>query len=191
MASLPTPKRPRLAYMGNPHSISRESAAEISKRAMSQPFPWSIVVTKDVQEWFEAFALAHNTRPEFIFMGTMVTTAALMARIQVRGNYEEPTNMYAICLADPGAGKSQAFRLSITEPTRALKPPADTMRVENYTQLGLFRHLMSHDGTALPAQEEMSAFFDLVQRRQLEGSSERQLYCSLYDGGSWIKSTGK
>ena len=194
MASLPTPKCPRLAYTGNPHTITRDSAAEISKRAMSQPFPWSTVVAKDVQDWFEAFALAHNTRPEFIFMGTMVTTAALMgpkARIQVRANYEEPTNMYAICLADPGAGKSQAFRLSITEPTRALKAPADTMRVENYTQLGLFRHLKAHDGTALVAQEEMSAFFDLVQRRQLEGSSERQLYCSLYDGGSWIKSTGK
>ena len=161
---------------------------------MNHPFPWSAVVTKDVQDWFEAFAFAHNTRPEFIFMmGALVTTAALMgpkAKVRVRDNYEEPTNMYAICLTDPGAGKSQAFRLSITEPTRTLTEPAASMRVENYTQLGLFRHLQDHNGTTLVAQEEMSAFFDLLQRRQLEGSSERQLYCSLYDGSSWIKSTG-
>ena len=78
MASLPTPKRPRLTSTGNFHTISRESAAEISKRAMSQPFPWSTVVSKDVQDWIEAYALAHNTRPEFIFVGTLVTTAALM-----------------------------------------------------------------------------------------------------------------
>lgn len=64
------------------------------------------------------------------------------------------------------------------------------MCVENYTQLGLFKHLKDHEGTALLAQEEMSAFFDLVQRRQLEGSSEQQLYYSLYDGGSWVKITG-
>ena len=127
-------------------------------------------------------------------MGALVSTAAIMgpkAKVRVSSRYEEPTNLYAICLAEPGAGKSQAFKLVMTEPIHSLKEPTGSMRVENYTQLGLFKHLKDHDGRALIAQEEMSAFFDLVQRRQLEGSSERQLYCSLYDGGSWIKSTGK
>ncbi len=187
MASGPTPKRPRLMYATNVHSISRDAAVEISKRAMSHSLPWSSVVPSDIRDWLEAFALAHNTRPEFIFMGALVSTAAIMgpkAKVRVSSRYEEPTNIYAICLAEPGAGKSQAFKLVMTEPIYALKEPSGSMRVENYTQLGLFKHLKDHDGKALIAQEEMSAFFDLVQRRQLEGSSERQLYCSLYDGGS-------
>ena len=194
MASGPTPKRPRLMYATNVHSISRDAAVEISKRAMSHSLPWSSVVPSDIRDWLEAFALAHNTRPEFIFMGALVSTAAIMgpkAKVRVSSRYEEPTNIYAICLAEPDAGKSQVFKLVMTEPIHALKEPSGSMRVENYTQLGLFKHLKDHDGKALIAQEEMSAFFDLVQRRQLEGSSERQLYCSLYDGESWIKSTGK
>jgi hypothetical protein len=64
------------------------------------------------------------------------------------------------------------------------------MIVDDYTRQGLFKHLKDHGGRALVAQEEMTAFFDLVQKRQLEGSGERQLYCRLYDGGKWIKSTG-
>ena len=108
MASGPMPKRPRLMCLSNMHNISRENAMEIARRAMNQPFPWSSVVPKEVQEWTEAFALAHNTRPEFVFMGSLVSTAAIMgpkAKIRVFSTYQEPTNLYVICLADPGAGK--------------------------------------------------------------------------------------
>ena len=135
MASGPTPKRPRLMCLSNMHNISRENAMEIAGRAMNQLFPWSSVVPKEVQEWIETFALAHNTCPEFVFMGSLVSTAAIMgpkAKIHVRSTYQEPTNLYVICLADLGAGKSQAFRLSMTEPIYALKEPVSSMRVENY-----------------------------------------------------------
>ena len=47
-----------------------------------------------------------------------------------------------------------------------------------------------HEGRALLAHEEMGAFFDLVQKRQLEGCAERKLYCRLYDSGHWTSSTG-
>lgn len=79
--------------------------------------------------------------------------------------------MYAICLAYPGAGKSQAFRLSISDPVSHLMEPACSMMVDDYTQQGLFKHLKEHDGRALVAQEEMTAFFDLVQKRQMENAS--------------------
>ena len=96
MASGPTPKRPRLMYTTNVHSISRDAAVEISKRAMSHSLPWSSVVPSDIRDWLEAFALAHNTRPEFIFMGALVSTAAIMgpkAKVRVSSRYEEPTNI--------------------------------------------------------------------------------------------------
>ena len=64
------------------------------------------------------------------------------------------------------------------------------MLVDDYTKRGLFNHLQRHNGRALLTHEEMGAFFDLVQKRQLEVCAERQLYCRLYDGGQWTTSTG-
>ena len=65
------------------------------------------------------------------------------------------------------------------------------MIVDDYTRQDLCKCLANRNGHALVAQEEMTAFFDLLQRRQMEGQGERQLYCRFYDGGDWIKSTGE
>ena len=62
--------------------------------------------------------------------------------------------------------------------------------VDDYTRRGLFNHLLTHDDRALCAHEEMSALFDTIQKRQLELSGERQLYCCLYDAGKWTNVTG-
>ena len=90
-------------------------------------------------------------------MGALVSTAAIMGpktKVRFCSTYEEPSNPYLICLAEPGARKSQAFRLSITEPLYTLHEPSASMQAENYTQLELFKHLKDHD---------VSAFFDVVQ----------------------------
>ena len=78
--------------------------------------------------------------------------------------------------------------LSIT-PSSTGAPMSDIM-VDDYTRRGLFNHLLTHDGRALCAHEEMSALFDTIQKRQLELSGERQLYCRLYGGGKWTNVTG-
>jgi hypothetical protein len=109
MATPPAAKRARLLSL---HSPSRETAIAVSQKAMSHHLPWDAVMPSKVHSWIEAFSLAHNTRPEFVFMGAVVTVAAIMgpnARVHIHSTYEEPTNMYAICLAHPGAGKSQTF----------------------------------------------------------------------------------
>ena len=63
--------------------------------------------------------------------------------------------------------------------------------VDDYTRCGLFNHLQSHQSRALVAHNEMSALFNIIQKRQLELiSSERQLYCCLYDAGKWTNITG-
>ena len=62
--------------------------------------------------------------------------------------------------------------------------------VDDYTRRGLFNHLQLHNSRALCAHEEMSALFDTIQKRQLELSGERQLYCHLYDAGKWTNITG-
>ena len=62
--------------------------------------------------------------------------------------------------------------------------------VDDYTRRGLLNHLQSYENRALCAHEEMSALFDTIQKRQLELSDERQLYCRLYDAGKWTNITG-
>ena len=62
--------------------------------------------------------------------------------------------------------------------------------MDDYTRRGLSYYLQSHDSRALCAHEEMSALFDTIQKRQLELSGERQLYCCLYDAGNWTNITG-
>ena len=70
----PHPKRARLAIA---HSITRETAIKVTQNAMEHSLPWEDVMPARVHKWIESFALAHNTRPEFIFMGAIVTTAAI------------------------------------------------------------------------------------------------------------------
>ena len=62
--------------------------------------------------------------------------------------------------------------------------------VDDYTRRGLFNHLQSHENRALCVHEEMSALFDTIQKRQLQLSGERQLYCRIYDAGKWTNITG-
>lgn len=190
MSTPPPAKRLLLSFSNTMH-------ADISKvvlDAQAVRFPWKEAVPENIGKWFHTYAKSHNTAPEYVFMGALVTTASIMGPrsfVKVRDTYQEPTNLYAICVGYPGSGKSQAYRMTIRDPLQSLEPPMSAMLVDDYTKRGLFKHLQSHEGRALLAHEEMGAFFDLVQKRQLEGNAERQLYCRLYDGGQWVTSTGK
>ena len=157
MLTPPHPKRERLSITHSANHVSREKALIVTQNAMEHSLPWDDVMPTLVHEWMESFALAHNTRPEFVFMGALVTTAVIMGpktKVRVCSTYEEPTNIYAICLADPGAGKSQAFRLSISEPLSKLNQPACNMLVDEYTRQGLFKHLLEKEMLFLPCSKK-------------------------------------
>jgi hypothetical protein len=72
--------------------------------------------------------------------------------------------------------------LAVERPIRKLPDPADSVIVNDFTRKGLFQHLVAHEGRALIAHSEMSSFYELILKRQQEGSGERQLFCRLYDG---------
>ncbi len=193
ISSMASPPAKRLFSPTSHSHITQGDVSKVVLEAQSVPFPWTDAVPKKIHTWFETYAKSHNTAPEYVFIGALVTTAAIMGPksfVQVRKTYQEPTNLFAISVGFPGSGKSQAYRMTVSEPLQALESPMSNMLVDDYTKRGLFKHLQSHDGRALLAHEEMGAFFDLVQKRQLEGNAERQLYCRLYDGGQWVSSTG-
>ena len=173
-------------------SQSLDIAQKIMMEVVDITFPREEAVPLNTREWIEVFAKSHNTVPEYVFMGTLATYVALMGSstcVQVHETYHEPTNIYAVCVGWLGSGKSQAFWMT-REPLQKLPQQLSTMLVDDYTKRELFNHLQHHNGRALLAHEEMGAFFDLVQKRQLEGCAERQLYCRLYDGGQLTTSTG-
>jgi len=73
MATPPPQKKIRL----NPTSGQAE-VGKIVTDAQCIPFPWSDVVPEKPRMWFEAFAKSHNTAPEYVFVGALVTTAVVM-----------------------------------------------------------------------------------------------------------------
>ena len=82
------------------------------------------------------------------------------------------TSQFVACLGEPGAGKSQVFEISVEAPLKKLPDLAKSMVVHNFTQKGLFQHLVAHKGRALLAHSEMSSFYELILKKQQEGSGE-------------------
>ena len=102
-------------------SVTDSDAASILHDAQEISFPWEESMPTKISEWFNIISKAHNTRPEFMFVTVLSTTACLMgpdAVISVRETYSEPTNMFTVCIGQPGCGKSQAFRLAILDPLK-------------------------------------------------------------------------
>jgi hypothetical protein len=191
LAIMATPPPAKRLQFNSP--LFHGDVSKVILDAQALQFPWAAAMPASIHRWIEAYAKTHNTAPEYIFVGALVTTAALMGPksfVQVRQTYQEPTNLFAISVGFPGSGKSQAYGMTVREPLQSLDSPFSTMVVDDYTKRGLFKHLQVHEGHALLAHEEMGAFFDLIHKRQLEGNAERQLYCRLYDGGKWVTSTG-
>ena len=48
-------------------------------------------------------------------------------------------------------------------------------------------YLNTLNGHALITYAEMTAFFNLLQRRQMESQGKRRLYCSFFDGSELTK----
>ena len=190
-ATTPASKRMRMASPTN--VVSNQKALDIIHSAQALPFPWKEAVPERISDWFHIVAKSHNTAPEFLFCGCLTTVATLMgplSSVKVRETYFEPTNIYLVCVAEPGVGKTQVIRLSVLDPLSAIGPPISHIHVDDYTRQGLFTHLKNQEHRALMAYDEISSFFDLIQRRQLDLNAERQLYCCLYDAGILSKVTG-
>ena len=64
---------------------------------------WQIIKEK----WFEALSKSHNTASEYVFVSALVTTAVFMGPscyVKVEEFYQEPTNLFAICIGHSGSG---------------------------------------------------------------------------------------
>ena len=109
MMDNPPPAKRIKSTSFTPSSQSLDIAEKIMMDVVSVTFPWAEAVSLNIREWIETFAKSYNTAPEYVFMGTLATCAALMGPstcVQVHETYHEPTNIYAICVGYPGSEES-------------------------------------------------------------------------------------
>ena len=133
-ATTPASKRMRMASPTN--VVSNQKALDIIHSAQALPFPWKEAVPERISDWFHIVAKSHNTAPEFLFCGCLTTVATLMgplSSVKVRETYFEPTNIYLVCVAEPGVGKTQAILLSVLDPLSAIGPPISHIHVDDYS----------------------------------------------------------
>lgn len=105
-AFTPTAKGSRFQFFGQ-MTISREASAQVARAAGDIAFPWKAVMPSNIYKWLETVSKAHNCKEEFLFIGAMAATTAIMGPLthdKVRDTYLEPMSLYAICIADPGSG---------------------------------------------------------------------------------------
>ena len=111
-----TPPAPKRFLLGQQNLFSGD-VSKVVHDAQAICFPWAEAVPSEISNWFETYGKAYNTAPEYVFIGALATTAAIMGPrsfIKIRDTYREPTNLYVICVGYPGSGKSQAFRMTVT-----------------------------------------------------------------------------
>ena len=151
----PTAKRSRFQPFGQ-SSISKDVSTQVARTAGDIAFPWKEIMPTNIYKWLETVSKAHNCKEEFIFIGAIAATAAIMGpstHVKVRETYLEPMSLYAICIAEPGSGKSQAFSISVRQPIAGLvQEEKREMMVDDYTQQGLFKHLADRKGHGLIAR---------------------------------------
>ena len=103
--------------------MTKEASKRVARTTTEIPFPWKDVMPPTIYNWLECLAKSHNTKEEFLFVGALAATAAIMgplARVKVHETYQESMSLYVICIADPGSGKLRGFTLSIREPLSSL-----------------------------------------------------------------------
>ena len=66
---------------------SMENVQKIMKEVTAISFPWDDAVPPVLKSWFETLAKAHNTAPEYIFMGAVQLLWVLLHMYK----YEKPT----------------------------------------------------------------------------------------------------
>ena len=102
--------------------------------------PWTGAFDSPVKEYIEIVAKAKNAPPEFVLMGLLVSTSAVMgpaSNVQPFPGYQEPVNLFTLCVGPSGSGTSQSLKLSVQEPiTQIVAGWNENVIVDDFTREG-------------------------------------------------------
>ena len=162
----PAAKRSRTANEGT----------SVRKQGKELGIPWEDICPAQISDWLDMFSKAHNTTREIPLASILPTVACLMGQSTIKVGCRikaESVNLFVICLCDPGAGKSPAFKHGCAQPLR-------------------LRQLKATPGhKVIIGKEEASQFFEQL----LGGSREKsridlERLIRLYDGSTWVYTRG-
>lgn len=162
----------------------RPLSNEVVMAARGSKLDLAKTVPPNISQWIEVLAKSRDTTPEFVLLSAFPAAATLMGPssvVKVRATYTEPINLFGLVLALPGAGKSQAFELTVTSPFNMLDNPPPKIVVGDHTRSGLARHLVDNDGMALIASDELCAFLDNFSLKKRDSQDERAFLNKVYD----------
>lgn len=127
-------------------------------------------------------------------MGLLVSTSAVMgpaANVQPFPGYQEPVNLFALCIGPSGSGKSQSLNLSVQQPiTEIVAAWNENVIVDDFTREGFRKHLLANNGRVVVVSDEVASMFDNIDRKGSESNADRHLLCRLFDSSSWTRTTG-
>lgn len=173
---------------------AEEYITESIVMAMEESFPWAGAFASPVKDYIETVAKAKNAPPEFVLMGLLVSTSAVMgpaANVQPFPGYQEPVNLFTLCVGPSGSGKSQSLKLSVEEPIRQIVAGwNEHVIVDDFTREGFRKHLLANSGRVILVSDEVASMFDNLDKKGAESNADRHLFCRLFDSGSWTRTTG-
>ena len=162
---------------------AEEYITESIVMAMEESFSWTGAFDSPVKEYIEIVAKAKNASPEFVLMGLLVSTSAVMgpaSNMQPFPGYQEPVNLFALCVGPSGSGKSQSLKLSVQEPiTQIVAGWNKNVIVDDFTREGFRKHLVANNGRVILVSDEVASMFDNFDKKEAESNADRHLFCCL------------
>lgn len=169
---------------------------EATLEAMDEEFPWTGALAKPVCKYIKTLAYATNAPPEFILLGLLVSASAAMGPNTSVGplplGYQEPVNLFVLCIAPAGSGKTQSLQLTVEQPLKHLLGSwAKQVLVDDFMREGFRKQLIANNGRVLLASDEVASLFENLDKKSADSNADRHLFCRLYDAGSWTRTTGR
>ena len=174
------------------HEVMKEAVTE----AMEEDFPWTGALGGPVGAYIQTLANAKNAPPEFVLLGLLVSASAAMGPntcIAPQPEYEEPVNLYVVCVGPAGAGKTQSLQLAIHQPVSSIVSSWNRHAiVDDFTREGFRKQLVANLGRVIFASDEMAALLENIDKKckSVGPSADRHLFCRLFDATTWTRTTG-
>ena len=156
---------------------------------------WTTVVPEHVMEWFLKFATGNRIPPKLLLSSMLACTSALVrsSTIEYPIGFKEGANLYMICLAPSGAGKTPAHNMACVGPCEVVEDENEEvpLTLGHVTENGLYETLDSvgeHVTPILAVDECYRLLTDVLGSKKNALSID--VLCKLHDGYSWKSTKG-
>ena len=133
---------------------------------------------------------------EIMFAAILPTVSALLGPntcVKVLETYEEPVNIFLVCLAEPKAGKFQSMHLGCTQPltTSVEKRVQTDLLIQSFTASGMRKHMQTCDGHGIIARDECQIFLKDIIAENKKDSLDATMLVLFHDNSPWLFNSGQ